>query len=174
LSVISYKNKTPQIPKSVFSADTARIIGDVTMGERSSVWYGAVVRGDQARVVIGSGANLQDGVVAHVSENQPCVIGDYVTIGHNAVAHACVIGSFTLVGVGSVALDGSVIGEGSIIAAGSVVPPGKEFPPRSFILGAPGRLVREVTEEEYNRNIRIAESYIKLAAEYMSGGHGSR
>ena len=110
---------------------------------------------------------LVDGVVAHVSDGCPCIIGDYVTAGHNAVIHACTIGSFTLVGISSVVLDGAIVGEGSVVAAGTIVSPGKEFPPRSLIRGIPGRMIREITEEEYQRNVDLAESYMKLAESYM-------
>ena len=166
MSILKYKNAEPKIHESVFLADNCRVIGNVEIGEESGVWFSAVVRGDTNRIVIGKRTNLQDGVIVHTTSNLPCIIGDYVTAGHNVVIHACTIASFSLVGIGSIVMDGAVIGEGSIVAAGSVVPPGKEFPPRSLILGTPGRLVREVSEDEYMRNISTAEMYVKLAQSY--------
>jgi carbonic anhydrase/acetyltransferase-like protein (isoleucine patch superfamily) len=161
-----YNGVHPKIHPSVFLADNCRVIGDVEIGEESSVWFGAVIRGDQNKVIIGKRTNIQEGVIVHATADHPCIIGDYITVGHNAVIHSCTVASFTLIGIGSVVLDGAVVGEGSIVAAGSVVPPGKEFPPRSLILGAPGRLVREISEEEYMRNITGAEIYVKLSPSY--------
>ncbi len=166
--IAPYNNISPKLHPSVFLADNCRVIGNVEIGEESSVWFGAVVRGDQNRIIIGSRTNIQDGVVVHTSAPTPCIIGDRVTVGHNAVVHGCTIASFTLIGLCSVIMDGSVIGEGSIVAAGSVVTPGKEFPPRSLVLGAPARRIREISEEEYIRNLNAAETYIKLACSYKS------
>ena len=167
MNITPFDGKTPDIHNSVFLAEDCRIVGEVEIGENSSVWFKTVVRGDQDRVIVGAGTSLQDGVVVHVSDGIRCVIGDYVTVGHNAVVHACTVGSFTLVGIGSVVLDEAIIGEGSVVAAGTVVTPRKEFPPRSLIRGIPGRLIREITEDEYQRNVELAETYIKLAAQHM-------
>ncbi|MFA6449977.1 MAG: gamma carbonic anhydrase family protein [bacterium] len=163
MNILPFNGVHPKIDQTVFLADNCRVIGDVEIGEDSSVWFGAVVRGDTNKILVGKRTNLQDGVIVHASSKCPCVIGDYVTAGHNSVIHGCTIASFTLIGIGSVVMDGAVIGEGSIVAAGTVVPPGKEFPPRSLVLGAPGRLVREISEDEYMRNLSSAAFYVKLA-----------
>ncbi len=167
MNVITYDDIKPKIDKSVFLADNCRVIGSVEIGIGSSVWYGAVVRGDRSKIIIGSYSNIQDNAVIHSDPKCPCIIGDRVTVGHNAVVHGCTISSFCLIGIGSVVMNGAVIGEGSIVAAGSVVPDGKEFPPRSLIIGTPGRLVREITEDEYMRNLNYADTYIKLAESYL-------
>jgi len=170
LSIITFDGASPEIHESAYISDGSTIIGSAEIGAFSSVWFGAVVRADITKIVIGSRTNIQDGAVIHISKNRPCVIGDYVTIGHNATVHSSTIGSFSVVGVGSVVLDGAQIGEGSIVAAGTIVPPGKEFPPRSLIMGVPGRAAREVTEEEYNETLAAAETYVKLSEEYRRCG----
>ena len=166
MNILPYNGITPKLHPSVYLADNCRIVGNVEIGEGSSVWFGSVVRGDTNKVIIGKRTNLQDGVIVHSTNSNPCIIGDYVTAGHNAVIHACLISSFTIIGMGGIVMDGAVIGEGSIVAAGTVVPPGKEFPPRSLILGSPGRHVREISEEEYMSNISAAELYVKLSDSY--------
>jgi carbonic anhydrase/acetyltransferase-like protein (isoleucine patch superfamily) len=164
--ILQFDGRSPAIHPSAFISDDCRIIGSVSIGELSSIWFKAVLRGDQNSIAIGARTNIQDGTIVHVPTGLKCEIGDSVTVGHNATIHGCTIGSLTLVGIGSVVLDGVKIGEGSIVAAGAVVPPGKEFPPRTLIMGTPGKAIREVTEEEFNNNIRLAETYIKLAAQY--------
>lgn len=171
--ILPCENNRPEIHPSVFIAEGCSVIGRVAIGELSSVWFKSVIRGDQNKIIIGARTNIQDGVVVHVSEESPCIIGDYVTIGHNAVVHACTIGSMSLIAVGSIVLDGAVIGEGSVVAAGTVVTHGKEFPPRSVICGTPGRVTRGVSEEEYQRNIRLAETYVKLAGKYKNKAAGA-
>lgn len=167
MNLIPFKDTHPKIDGSVFLADNCRVIGAVEIGGLSSVWFNAVIRGDRNKIIIGSASNIQDGAVVHTDPNHPCIIGDRVTVGHNAVIHGCTIASFSLIGIGAVVMGGAVIGEGSIVAAGTVVPSGKEFPPRSLILGAPGRHVREITEDEYMQNLHYAEVYTKLIESYV-------
>lgn len=155
--------KEPKLAKSVFIADGCKVMGDVEIGEQSSVWYNSVIRGDLAKICIGSCTNIQDLVVVHVNENQPVTIGDYVTIGHSAILHGCTIGRGSLVGMGSIILDGTVIGEESTIAAGSLVPGNKSFPPRVLLMGAPARVVRELTETEIAAMYETAERYVGKA-----------
>ena len=166
MAIGEYKGKAPRLSETAYVAAGALAIGDVRMEEETSLWFNAVVRGDIEKIVIGKGSNVQDGSVVHVSSGFPCTIGEYVVVGHNVVLHGCNIGDRSVVGISSTILDGARIGEGSIVAAGSLIPPGKEFPERSFILGAPGKRVRDVTDEEYERNMRWAIHYIERSREY--------
>lgn len=141
----------------------AKIIGEVEIGDHSSIWYNAVVRGDIEPVKIGSYSNIQDNCVVHTSKGFKAIIGDYVSVGHAAVLHGCNIKDNVLVGMNATILNGSTINKDSIIGAGTVVTEGKEFPPGSLILGVPGRLVRELTKEEIKSITDNALRYSKLA-----------
>ncbi len=167
----SYRDKEPSIHETAYIAKGAVVIGDVEIGAGSSIWFNAIVRGDMEQVKIGDGTNIQDGSVVHVSTGFPCVLGNNVVVGHNVIIHGCSVADNCVVGMGSTILDGAEIGEGSIIAAGSVVTPGKKFPARSFLLGTPARLIREVTDEEVAVNSAIALHYIERAKEYRAGGY---
>lgn len=155
----------PAVAPDAFVAWNAEVAGDAVIGALSSVWFGAVVRADIAEVRIGSGSNLQDGAVVHVNVGQPCVVGDNVTVGHRAILHGCAVGDGCLVGMGAILLNGSEIGPGSIVGAGSLVTQGKRFPARSMIMGSPAKLVREVTDAEYEHNLSNAREYVRLARE---------
>lgn len=146
-----------------FIAENATVKGNVTLGEGTSVWFGAVIRGDWSPITIGSHSNIQDNCVIHVSEEKGVSIGDYVSVGHGAVVHSCDIASNVLVGINSTVLHGSRIGENCIIAAGAVVPPGKEIPPNSMVMGVPAKIVRELKEEEIISIRENAEEYEKNA-----------
>lgn len=165
-----YHGKLPALAEDVFVADTARIIGDVEIGEGSSVWYGAVLRGDVEAIRIGRGTNIQDCVVLHALAGNVIEVGDYVTIGHGTVLHGCRIGDGALVGMNSVILDGASVGQGSIVGAGTVVPQGKVIPPGSLVLGVPGKVVRALSEAEMAGNRASADEYIALARAYRNGG----
>ncbi|WP_456478339.1 gamma carbonic anhydrase family protein [Geoglobus ahangari] len=151
----------------VFIADTAVIRGDVEIGDDSSVWFNAVIRGDLDKVVIGRRTNVQDNAVIHVDEGFPTVVGDNVTIGHSAVVHGCRISDNVLVGMNAVVLNGAEIGEYSIVGAGAVVT-GKKFPERSLILGVPAKVVREITDQEMELIERSWKEYLKLKDRYLS------
>ena len=140
--------KQPKLGKGVYLASTAVVIGDVTLGAHSSVWYGAVLRGDINRIVVGHHTNIQDNAVLHLADDFPCLLGNWVTVGHGAVVHACTVGDETLVGMGAVILDGAVIGKQSIIGAKALVTQGTKIPPGSLILGAPAKVVRKLTRAE--------------------------
>ncbi len=148
-----------KIDPSAFIAPGAFIIGDVTIGPESSVWFGAVLRGDIAPIVVGRGTNIQDAAVVHVDIGQPTFIGDGVTVGHGAILHGCTIGNNVLVGIRAVVLTGAVIGENSLIGAGAVVPEGTIIPPNSLVLGVPAKVVREITPELLRRIKESAEHY---------------
>ncbi|KJR48450.1 carbonic anhydrase, family 3 [Desulfosporosinus sp. I2] len=155
--------KKPKLAKSVFIAEGCKIVGDVEIGEQSSVWYNSVIRGDLAKISIGNSTNVQDLVVIHVNENQPVTIEDYVTIGHSAILHGCKIGKGSLVGMGAIILDGTIIAEETSIAAGSLVPGNKTFPPRVMLMGVPARVVRELTDMEIAAMYKTAERYVAKA-----------
>jgi carbonic anhydrase/acetyltransferase-like protein (isoleucine patch superfamily) len=138
----------PQIHKDAFVAETASVIGDVKIGEGSSVWYGAVIRGDIEDIVVGKYSNIQDNASVHTETDIPTRIGDYTVVGHNAIIHGCTLGDNTLVGMGAIILNNAVIGDNCIIGAGTVVTEGKKIPDNSMVIGIPGKVVREVTEEE--------------------------
>ena len=143
-----------------FIAPSAALIGSVELGDRCSVWFNAVLRGDMDPITVGERTSIQDGAVVHTDPGFPARIGDGVTVGHQAVLHGCTVGSGSLVGIRAVVMNGAEIGECSIIGAGALVTEGKVIPPRSLVLGSPGRVVREVTAEE----LALLEGY---AAEYV-------
>lgn len=164
-SVISLPNgATPSIATSAFVADGAKVVGTVTLAEQSSVWYNAVLRGDSDSITIGERSNLQDGVAVHVDSGSPTVIGDDVSVGHNAVVHGCTIGNTVLVGMGAVVLSGATIGDEVLIAGGAVVLGGTDVPPRSLVAGVPAKVRRELTDEEVESIRANAEHYVKNAA----------
>jgi len=150
----------PTIHESVFVADTATIVGKVTLDEHASVWFGAAIRGDNDPIAIGAGSNVQEGAVLHTDPGRPLSIGRNVTVGHQAMLHGCTIGDGSLIGIQAVVLNGAVIGRNCLIGAGSVVTENKTFPDRSLILGAPARVARELTDEEVAGLAQSAQSYV--------------
>ena len=158
-SVLALPGKTPSIDASAFVASGARLIGDVSLGEGASVWYNAVLRADGDSIRIGAGSNLQDNVSVHVDPGHPTLIGENVSVGHNAVVHGCTIGDGSLIGMGSVVLSGAVIGDGCLVAAGAVVLEGSVMPAGSLVAGVPAKVRRELTDEERAGILRNAETY---------------
>ena len=158
--------KTPIIDDSAFIAPNATVLGDVTIGERSSVFFGAVIRSEGVSITIGKDTNIQDNCVLHADPGLPMTIGDGVTVGHSAVLHSCTIGNNSLIGIGAIVLNGAVIGRDCIIAAGALVPPRAEIPDGSMVMGSPGKVRRQLTEEEIAANRGSAEFYIQEASEY--------
>ena len=159
-----FLRKKPKHGKSVFVASTAVVIGDVTLGAYSSVWYGAVLRGDINRIVVGHHTNVQDNAVLHLADDYPCILGNWVTVGHSAVVHACKVGDEVLVGMGAIILDGAVIGKQSIIGAKALVTQGTKIPPGSLVLGAPAKVVRKLTKKERAGLKWWAEKYVDNGA----------
>ena len=165
--ILEHKDVTPQLDASVFIAPTACVIGDVQIGEKSSLWFNVVVRGDVNFIRIGSCTNIQDGSVIHVtSDTHPTVIGDDVSVGHNVTLHGCTVHDKCLIGIGAIVLDGAVIGTSSLVAAGSVVAPGTQIPPQSLVMGCPGRVKRVLTEDECRDIHSIAERYLQYQEDY--------
>ncbi|AZR71974.1 gamma carbonic anhydrase family protein [Anoxybacter fermentans] len=162
----SYKGYSPKVADDVYIAPGAQVIGDVEIGAGSSIWPNAVVRGDMAKITIGQRTNIQDNCTLHVDDEHPLIIGDDVTVGHNAVLHGCTIGNNALIGMGAIILDGAKIGDQALIGAGTLIPPGKEIPPRSLVVGSPGKVVRELKDEELAALKRSAEVYAKKAQTY--------
>lgn len=165
--VEKHLKQTPRIGPGVFIAPGAVVLGDVTLGEGSSVWYNAVLRGDINRIEIGHHTNVQDNAVLHLADDYPCVLGNYVTVGHGAIAHACTIGDEVLVGMGATILDGAVVGDQTVVGAGSLITQRKEIPPGSLVMGSPAKVVRALTTEE-RKAIKVwAEKYVELAEYYL-------
>ena len=156
----------PEIDESVFVAESADIIGDVKIGKNSSVWYNTVLRGDEHAIRIGEKTNIQDGTVVHVGLDVDTVIGDNVTVGHNALVHGCKIGNNSLVGMGAIVLNGAEIGEFCMIGAGALVTQNKKFPDGMLIIGSPAKAVRELTEEEKQSLIKSADDYCANAQKH--------
>jgi carbonic anhydrase/acetyltransferase-like protein (isoleucine patch superfamily) len=144
-------------------------MGDVTLGEESSVWYGAVLRGDMAPIVIGAQSNIQDGTIVHVDAGVPCHVGQRVGVGHRVILHGCTVDDECLIAMGSVLLNGVIIGTGSVVAAGAVVPEGMQVPPHSLVMGVPGRIVRSVDAGLAQRMASTWRHYVKEAKAHMAG-----
>ncbi len=167
-----FLRRRPKLGKNVFIAKNATVIGDVTLGAHSSVWYGAVLRGDINRIVVGHHSNVQDNAVLHLADNFACVLGNWVTVGHSAVVHACKVGDEVLVGMGAVILDGAVIGKQSIIGAKALVTQGTKIPPGSMVFGAPAKVVRKLSKEERAGLKWWAQKYVDNGAYCLKHGIG--
>jgi carbonic anhydrase/acetyltransferase-like protein (isoleucine patch superfamily) len=170
-----FGGKTPIVHPSAFLADGAVVLGDVEVGERSSIWFGCVVRGDVNHVRIGARTNIQDLTVLHVtSKTHPTLVGDEVTVGHRVVLHGCTIKDRCLVGIGAVVMDGAIVGPEAVVGAGALVPPGMVVPPRTLVMGSPAKVKRDLTVEELEALRRSADNYVEYAARYVAEGWASR
>lgn len=165
--ITNFKDKNPKIHETVFIAPSADVIGDVTIGENSSIWHRAVLRGDVNRIEIGSCTNIQDGTIVHVAGEYPTIIGNNVTIGHGAIVHGCIIKDNAFIGMGAIILDGAVIGEGALIGAGALVTEKKEIPPYTLAVGVPAKAVKELPKEYIEMAKNRAIEYAELAKEYQ-------
>jgi carbonic anhydrase/acetyltransferase-like protein (isoleucine patch superfamily) len=164
----SYQGRLPQIPDSCYVDLSAQVIGDVTLGERSSVWMNAVLRGDVHSIRVGANSNVQDCSILHGQRVlYPVIVGDWVTIGHNATVHGCVVEDAVLIGMGSTILNGCRIGEGSIIAAGAVVPEGTTVPPRTLWAGVPAKLRRQLGDKDHETILEYARNYLDYSEIYL-------
>ena len=152
-----------------FIAENATVRGDVTLGEEVSIWFGAVVRADKDRIVIGNRSNIQDNAVLHTCSGYPVLIGTDVSVGHGAILHGCTISDRVLVGMGAIVLNGAVIGEDSLLGAGVVITEGARIPPGSVAIGVPGRVVKEVSPDQRNHILENARNYWNLARSYLHG-----
>jgi len=161
--VLPYADHEPVLDATTWLAPNATVVGQVRLHARSSVFYGAVVRGDMAEIVVGRGTNLQDNVVVHTDEGFPALIGRGVSVGHAAVVHGCTVEDDCLIGMNATVLNGAIIGRGSLVAAGTVVLEGTVVPPRSLVAGVPGRVRRSLTDAEQAHVVANAEAYERLA-----------
>ncbi|MEO0145976.1 MAG: gamma carbonic anhydrase family protein [candidate division WOR-3 bacterium] len=168
--ILPFEGKSPRIRDAIFIAETAVITGDVELGPGTSVWYGAILRGDTNSIRIGENTNIQDLCVLHGDADWPVKVGKRVTIGHGAIVHGCEIGDDCLIGMASVIMNGCVVGPESIIAGGTVLTPGSQIPPRSLVAGVPGKVKRELSQEEIDGLIRHSwEVYVELAHRNRKG-----
>ena len=162
----------PRIAASAYIDSSAQIIGDVTIGERSSVWPNVSIRGDVNYIRVGDETSIQDNCVLHVDHDvYPCLIGNRVTVGHSAVLHGCQVDENALIGIGAIVLNGAKIGAGAVIAAGALVPEGMEVPPETLVMGAPAKVRRSVTAEEKRRFRKNCDNYVKITAIYKDEQH---
>jgi carbonic anhydrase/acetyltransferase-like protein (isoleucine patch superfamily) len=164
-----FKGVLPKLGQRVYVDPSAQVIGDVELGDHSSVWMNAVIRGDVHSIRIGAYSNIQDNCVVHVyKEKHPTVVADHVTVGHSVTLHGCRIGSYCLIGMGAIILNDAVVGEECIIAAGTLIPEGMQVPPRSLVMGLPGKFRRQITEEEREGLRRYAANYFEYKETYLA------
>ena len=161
MSIYRLGDHVPEIDASSFVADSATVIGKVSLHANTSVWFGATLRGDNERITIGENSNVQEGTVMHTDIGHPLDIGKNVTIGHQAMLHGCTVGDGSLIGIQAVILNGAKIGKGCLVGAGALVTEGKEFPDNSLIIGTPAKAVRTLTEEDVARLLASADSYVQ-------------
>lgn len=173
--LLAYKGIWPKLHETVFVTEGARIIGDVEIGEHSSIWFNTVVRGDVHFVKIGKRTNVQDNSTLHVTKDTyPLVIGDDITIGHNVVLHGCTLKGKSLIGMGAIILDNAEVGEECIVGAGTLITEGTKIPPGSLVLGSPGKVVRQLKPEEKERVMRSASNYMSYVRNYLDHPAGAR
>ena len=166
--IVLHKGKKPLIASSAYIVDSAQVIGDVVIGDESSVWFNAVVRGDVNHIRIGRRTNIQDGCILHVARGKyPLIVGDEVTVGHGVTLHACTIESRCLIGMGAVIMDGAEIGEACIVGAGSLITPRTIVPPKSMVLGSPAKVKRPLTEDEIHSIRDSADHYVDDILSYL-------
>lgn len=171
MALYELDGSTPQVAESAWVADSAEVMGNVHLAADSSIWFGAVLRGDNDPITIGAGTNVQDGSVLHSDFGQPLTLGERVTVGHKVMLHGCTVGDESLIGIGAVVLNGARIGRNCLVGAGALVTEGKEFPDGSMILGSPAKAVRQLTPEQIQGLRRSAEGYIDNARRFRAGLH---
>lgn len=160
MAIYQLGDHAPEIDASAFVAESANLIGKVTLEANASVWFGVTIRGDNERITIGENSNVQEGCVMHTDMGYPLALGKNVTVGHQAMLHGCTVGDGSLIGIQAVILNGARIGKGCLVGAGALVTEGKEFPDNSLILGSPAKVVRTLTEEDTQRLLGSAASYV--------------
>jgi carbonic anhydrase/acetyltransferase-like protein (isoleucine patch superfamily) len=169
MAIYQLDDLKPAIADSAWVADSAQVMGHVTLGEDSSVWFGVVARGDTATITVGKGSNIQDNSVLHADHGMPLVIGENVTVGHQVMLHGCTIGDGSLIGIQAVVLNGAKIGKNCLVGAGALVTEGKEFPDGCMILGSPAKAVRQLSDAQIEGLKMSAQHYIENARRYKTG-----
>lgn len=166
--IYRYKNHIPVIHETAFIADGAKVIGDVKIGEDSSVWFNVVLRGDEGSIRVGDRCNIQENTMCHLYEGYPLTLEDDVSIGHNAIVHGCTLRQGVLIGMGATILDGAEIGEYSIVGANTLVTSGTVIPPRSLVIGSPGKVVRELTDKDIQLIEETIQTYVQNGKDYRN------
>ena len=172
MTTIDFEGATPQVPGTAWVAPNATLIGQVSLGERASVFYTAVLRGDMDSISIGAGSNIQDGCVVHTDEGFPAIVGAGVSVGHRAVLRGCTIEDDSLIGMGAVVLNGAVVGAGSLVAAGAVVTEGMQIPPGSLVAGVPAKVRKELDADALEALRQNARAYVELSAKHRAATAG--
>jgi carbonic anhydrase/acetyltransferase-like protein (isoleucine patch superfamily) len=167
MMIYSFYGHQPKLDPTVYIAPGVQLIGNITIGAESSVWFNSILRGDNAPITIGEKTNIQDGCTLHVNPNQPVIIGNEVSVGHNVILHGCTVNNGALIGMGAIILDAVEIGEQALIAAGSLIPGGKKIPPRTLVMGNPGKVVRELTEKDLEMLNHTYQHYVKQSKRYI-------
>ena len=168
MAIYQLGDDAPEIDASAYVTDSACLVGRVTLGANVSVWFGATLRGDNERITIGAGSNVQEGTVMHTDPGHPLTVGENVTIGHQAMLHGCTIGDGSLVGIQAVILNGARIGKGCLVGAGALVTEGKDFPDGSLILGSPAKVARQLTQEDRERLLASGETDARRGPRYKA------
>jgi len=169
MALYQLEEHPPQLAEGAWVADSAQVMGKVVLAEDASVWFGAILRGDNETLRVGRGSNVQDGAVMHSDPGYPLTLGENVTVGHQAMLHGCTIGDGSLIGIQAVVLNGAKIGKHCLVGAGALVTEGKEFPDGSLIVGSPAKVVRQLTPEQMEGLKRSAEHYVENARRYKNG-----
>ena len=164
----TFNDRKPLIGQNVYIAENGIVIGDVVLGNDVNIWFGAILRGDMHYIKVGDRTNIQDNSVVHVTAfSSPTNIGSGVTVGHGAIIHGCTIESDCMIGMGSIIMDDAIVGKGSLVGAGALIPPKMKIPPKSLVVGTPGKIIREVSDKEYEMIIERPGEYIILAEKYL-------
>jgi carbonic anhydrase/acetyltransferase-like protein (isoleucine patch superfamily) len=169
MAIYELDGHTPQLGQNAYVADSAQVIGKVTLEENASVWFGTIIRGDSEHIKIGRNSNIQDASVLHADEGVPLTLGENVSVGHKVMLHGCTVGDGSLIGIGAVVLNHAKIGKNCLVGAGALVTEGKEFPDGSMILGSPAKAVKQLTPEQIAGLQRIAKHYVENAERYRKG-----
>ena len=167
--IYQFEDRKPSLPEEYYVADSASVIGAVTLHNQTSIWFGAVLRGDIEPIMVGERSNIQDNSVAHTSRNRPVILGDDVTVGHKVTLHGCRVGNNCLIGMGAILLDGCEIGDNCIIGAGSLVGQGRTIPAGSLAIGTPAKVIRKLSDDDITDIRKYAERYVALQARYRQG-----
>jgi carbonic anhydrase/acetyltransferase-like protein (isoleucine patch superfamily) len=167
--IYEFKGRRPVLPEEYYVADSASVIGDVVLGNQSSIWFGAVLRGDIEPITVGERSNIQDNSVAHTGKGKPVVIGTDTTVGHKVMLHACTVGNNCLIGMGAILLDGCCIGDNCIVGAGALIKQNQVIPDGSLAVGAPARVIRKLSDDEISNVRKYSERYVILQKEYRTG-----